>query len=68
VHLLAVYERGMRQEGETFVEGLSSSTLRDFRRKLVFVPAGHTYRDWQEPRIRTRVVVTQLSQLGEKSL
>jgi AraC family transcriptional regulator len=55
VHLLAVYERGMRQEGETFVEGLPSSTLRDFRRKLVFVPAGHRYRDWQEPRIRTRV-------------
>jgi AraC family transcriptional regulator len=55
VHLLAVYERGIRHEGETFVEGLPSSTLRDFRRKLVFVPAGHQYRDWQEPRIRTRV-------------
>jgi AraC-like DNA-binding protein len=26
-----------------------------FRRKLVFVPAGHKYRDWGEPRIRTRV-------------
>jgi hypothetical protein len=55
VHLLAVYERGMRQEGETFIEALPRSTLRDFRRKLVFVPAGHRYRDWQEPRIRTRV-------------
>jgi AraC family transcriptional regulator len=55
VHLLAVYERGVRHEGETFVEGLPSSTLRDFRRKLVFVPAGHKYRDWQEPRLRTRV-------------
>jgi AraC family transcriptional regulator len=55
VHLLAVYDRGIRHEGETFVEGLPSSTLRDFRRKLVFVPAGHQYRDWQEPRIRTRV-------------
>jgi AraC family transcriptional regulator len=55
VHLLAVYERGMRHEGETFVEGLPSSTLRDFRRKLVFVPAGHEYRDWQVSRIRTRV-------------
>ena len=55
VHLLAVYERGMRREGETSVEGLPSSTLRDFRRKLVFVPAGHQYRDWQEPRLRTRV-------------
>jgi AraC family transcriptional regulator len=55
VHLLAVYERGIRHEGETFVEGLPSSTVRDLRRKLVFVPAGHHYRDWQEPRIRTRV-------------
>jgi AraC family transcriptional regulator len=55
LHLLAVYERGMRHEGETFVEGLPSSTLRDFRRKLVFVPAGHEYRDWQISRIRTRV-------------
>jgi AraC family transcriptional regulator len=55
VHLLAVYERGMRHEGETFVEGLPGSTLRDFGRKLVLVPAGHVYRDWQEPRIRTRV-------------
>jgi AraC family transcriptional regulator len=55
LHLLAVYERGMRHEGETFVEGLPSSTLRDFRRKLVFVPAGHEYRDWQVSRIRTRV-------------
>jgi AraC family transcriptional regulator len=55
VHLLAVYERGMRHEGETFAEGLPGSTLRDFGRKLVFVPAGHVYRDWQEPRIPTRV-------------
>jgi AraC family transcriptional regulator len=55
VHLLAVYERGMRQEGETFVEGLPCSILRDFSRKPVFVPAGREYRDWQEPRIRTRV-------------
>jgi AraC family transcriptional regulator len=55
VHLLAVYDRGIRREGETFVEGLPSSTLQDFRRKLVFVPAGHEYRDWQKPRILTRV-------------
>jgi AraC family transcriptional regulator len=55
VHMLAVYERGVRHEGETFVEGLPSSTLRDLRRKFVFVPAGHEYRDWQEPRVRTRV-------------
>ena len=55
-HLLAVYEQGERREGETFVEGLPRSTRRDFKRKLVFVPAGHEYSDWQEPRSLTRVV------------
>jgi AraC family transcriptional regulator len=56
VHLLALYERGVRQDGGTIVEGLPKSTLRDFRRKLIFVPAGHEYYDWQEPRLLTRVV------------
>jgi AraC family transcriptional regulator len=55
-HLLAVYEQGERREGETFVDGLPRSTRRDFKRKLVFVPAGHEYSDWQEPRSLTRVV------------
>jgi len=55
-HLLAVYEQGERREGETLVEGLPRSTLRDFKRKLIFVPAGHEYSDWQEPRALTRVV------------
>jgi AraC family transcriptional regulator len=54
VHLLAVYERGARHDGGTFVEGLPKSALRDFSRKLIFVPAGHEYRDWQEPRVLTR--------------
>jgi AraC family transcriptional regulator len=54
-HLLAVYEQGERRDGET-VEGLPRSTLRDFKRKLVFVPAGHEYSDWQEPSALTRVV------------
>jgi len=48
VHLLAVCEEGERREGETFVEGLPRSTLRDLRRKLTLVPAGHAYRDWHE--------------------
>jgi AraC-like DNA-binding protein len=56
VHLLAAYERGLRHDGGTFIEGLPKSTLRDFRRKLIFVPAGHQYHDWQEPGILTRVV------------
>ena len=54
-HLLAVYEQGVRRDGETFVEGLPRSTLRDLKRKLTFVPAGHEYSEWQDPRSLTRV-------------
>jgi AraC family transcriptional regulator len=54
LHLLAVYERGVRHDGGTFIEGLPKSRLRDFGRKLIFVPADHEYRDWQEPRVLTR--------------
>src|SRR5580692_1764750 len=53
VHLLAVYERGVRHDGATLIEGLPKSRLRDFSRKLLFVPAGHEYRDLQEPRVLT---------------
>jgi AraC family transcriptional regulator len=54
VHLLVVGDRGVREYGETHVEGLAKSALRDFRRKLTFVPAGHAYHEWQEPRILSR--------------
>jgi AraC family transcriptional regulator len=56
VHLLAVFERGVRHDGGTVIDGLPKSTLRDLGRKLIFVPAGHGYHDWQEPRILTRVI------------
>jgi len=55
VHLLILGERGARCEGETFVEGLPKSSLRDYRRKLTFVPAGTEYHDWQTPRALTRL-------------
>ncbi len=55
-HLLAVYEQGVRRDGDTFVEGLPRSSLRDLKRKLTFVPAGHEYHERQEPRVLTRVV------------
>jgi AraC family transcriptional regulator len=55
VHLLVVYERGIRDEGETFVQGAPRSTLRDYAAKLTFVPAGHEYREWQTPRVLSRV-------------
>jgi AraC-like DNA-binding protein len=56
VHLLAVCEQGARSDGETFIEGLPRSALRDTRNKLTFVPAGREYREWEEPRILSRVV------------
>jgi AraC family transcriptional regulator len=60
VHLLVVHEQGARREGDSFVEGLSRSTLRDFARKLTFVPAGHEYREWQEPRASTHLMFVYL--------
>jgi AraC family transcriptional regulator len=55
-HLLVVYEQGVRNEGETLVEGLPRSARRDLKRKLTFAPAGHEYREWQDPRTLARMV------------
>src|SRR5262245_21327239 len=57
VHLLVMYEKGERRDGETFVEGLPTSTLRNLERKLTFVPAGHEYHEWHEPRGHTRIML-----------
>jgi AraC family transcriptional regulator len=38
------------------VEGLPRSARRDLKRKLTFVPAGHEYREWQDPRTLARMV------------
>src|SRR5882757_9216249 len=53
-HLLIALEFGERHDGETVVEGLPRSTLRDFTQKLTFVPAGHDLRGWQRPRALAR--------------
>jgi AraC family transcriptional regulator len=50
VHLLAAYHHGTRRDGESYVEGLPRSTLRDVTKKLIFAPASHEYREWHEPR------------------
>jgi AraC family transcriptional regulator len=55
LHLLVVCEQGIREDGETVVQGLPRSSQRDLRRKLTFVPAGHEYHEWHEPRLLTRV-------------
>jgi AraC family transcriptional regulator len=54
-HLLIAYERAERDDGETHIEGLPKSTLREFNSKLSFVPAGHRFYGWQTPRVLTRV-------------
>src|SRR6202023_3333698 len=53
-HLLIAAEVAERYDGESFVEGLPRSTLRNFTHKLTFVPAGHDFRGSQRPRTLTR--------------
>jgi len=54
-HLLVAYQQGVRRDGESYVDGLPRSTLRDVAKKLTLVPAGHNYREWHDPRIPTCV-------------
>ena len=54
-HLLIATELAERYDGETFVEGLPRSTLRDFTQKLTFVPAGHVFQGSQRPRALSRI-------------
>ena len=63
-HLLIVPELGERYDGETFVEGLPRSTLRDFTRKLIFVPAGHDFRGWHKPRALPRATYFYIDPCG----
>lgn len=49
LHLLISYDRAVRREGESIVEKLPPSNLRDFSHKMTFVPAGHQFTEWQQP-------------------
>src|SRR5262249_9441641 len=40
---------------ETFIDGLTPSTLRNVANKLTFVPANHTYNEWHETRTPMRI-------------
>jgi AraC family transcriptional regulator len=53
-HLLTATERATRYDGETLVDGLPTSNLRDFSLKMTFVPAGYRFYGWQKPRALTR--------------
>jgi AraC family transcriptional regulator len=56
VHMVGFVEQGVRHTGETFLEGLPLSTLRDLRRKVIFVPAGHVFHEWQQPTLLPRMI------------
>ncbi len=60
MHLLVVYEQGTRRDGDTFVEGLPRSKLRDFGRRLTLVPAGCEYLEWHAPRTFARLMFVYL--------
>ena len=63
-HLLVATEYSERDDGETSVEGLPKSTLRNLSGRLTFVPAGHHYYGWQHPRVLTRVSYFYIDPLG----
>ena len=56
LHLLVVVEEGVRVRGETSIEGLPRSTIRDLRRRLSFVPAGHRFHETQQPAALARMI------------
>jgi AraC family transcriptional regulator len=59
-HLLIAIEQGARYDGETFVEGLPRSTLRNYSNRLIFVPAGRQFFSAQTPRLLTRSICVYL--------
>jgi AraC family transcriptional regulator len=63
-HLLIAAELAERYDGETFVEGLPRSTLRNFTRKLTFIPAGHDFRGSQKPRALARTIYVYIDARG----
>lgn len=63
-HLLLVIERAARFDGETSVEGLPKSNLRDLSRKLAFVPAGSQFQGWAKPRLLSRVTCLYIDPHG----
>jgi AraC family transcriptional regulator len=60
VHLLALYNEGVRRSGETSIDNAYSSSLRSFAHKLTFVPAGSLYRETHETVAPTRVTFLYL--------
>jgi AraC family transcriptional regulator len=60
-HILIASERA---DGETVVEGFQKSTQREFSRKLSFIPAGHCFHGWQDPKVLTRCTYLYIDPAG----
>src|SRR6201997_4530356 len=60
VHLLAMYNEGARRDGETSINGVAPSKIRNFAKKLTFVPAGCGYRERLETAASTRLTFLYL--------
>jgi AraC family transcriptional regulator len=63
-HLLIMSEHARRDEGETLIEGLPKSRLREFSHKLSLVPAGHQFFGWMKPRTSVRVTYFYIDPRG----
>jgi AraC family transcriptional regulator len=55
-HLLIAVEEGTRYDGETLIEGLPASTLRNYSHRMNFVPAERRFSGWQNPRLLKRSI------------
>jgi AraC-like DNA-binding protein len=55
-HLILAYQQGMRCKGETFIDGTSRPTPREFTRKLTLLPAGHDYFEWHQLQTSARLL------------
>jgi AraC family transcriptional regulator len=62
--VLIASERAEREDGETVVEGFQRSTQREFSHKLSFVPAGHCFHGWQDPRVLARCTFLYIDPKG----
>jgi AraC family transcriptional regulator len=54
-HMLIVSEHQARHDGETLLQGLPKSRLREFSHTLSLVPSDHYFSGWQKPRLLNRV-------------
>jgi AraC family transcriptional regulator len=63
-HLLIMAEHVERDDGETVVEGLPTSTLRNMSGRMSFVPRGHRFSGWQRPRVLGRVTYFYIDPRG----